>query len=406
MKTLTKWVKEGEAWLLAPATNANKKSSIPFYNANSDLARDISLAVLISLGARGLRVADAMTGVGIRAIRYAMAGADVVANDLAPSSLDLALESSRRNGVSDRILFQSADAREFLYASSNPNSRFDLVDIDPFGSPAPYVDAGLAATKAGGILAVTATDLATLCGHYPTAALEKYGALPLRSEFSHETALRLLISYIYRRARLQGMHIRPMLSFYADHYIRTFVRVEAHAIPEEGLAMGFLAYSRESRRRRWGLEPMVPLSAGEEVAGPLWLGKMWEREFVGRVMDAVVKRPSSFSRPERSVRLMSAISKELDGLPFFYTLSSILGGNIPKTAEVISKLKESGIQASGTHFDGQGIRFNPGDKDPKIFLKDALAKRTSQGIARRNRIYFSTFFSGRPWLDQRDFDER
>lgn len=41
---------------------------------------------------------------------------------------------------------------------------WDFVDIDPFGSCLPFLEAAVGGVADDGILAVAATDLATLCG--------------------------------------------------------------------------------------------------------------------------------------------------------------------------------------------------------------------------------------------------
>lgn len=41
---------------------------------------------------------------------------------------------------------------------------WDFIDVDPFGSCLPFLEAAVAGVKDGGLLAVAATDLAVLCG--------------------------------------------------------------------------------------------------------------------------------------------------------------------------------------------------------------------------------------------------
>ena len=37
--------------------------------------------------------------------------------------------------------------------------QFDCVDIDPYGSPSPFIDAAVQCVSEGGLLMVTATDM-------------------------------------------------------------------------------------------------------------------------------------------------------------------------------------------------------------------------------------------------------
>lgn len=48
----------------------------------------------------------------------------------------------------------------------------DVVDLDPYGTAAPFVDAAIGCIADGGLLAVTCTDLAVLAGsQYPEKRL-------------------------------------------------------------------------------------------------------------------------------------------------------------------------------------------------------------------------------------------
>ena len=68
---------------------------------------------------------------------------------------------------------------------------FDYIDVDPFGSPNPFLDAAIKRIARDGILAVTATDTAPLCGTYTNACRRKYWAVPLRNELMHEIGIRI-----------------------------------------------------------------------------------------------------------------------------------------------------------------------------------------------------------------------
>jgi tRNA (guanine26-N2/guanine27-N2)-dimethyltransferase len=47
----------------------------------------------------------------------------------------------------------------------------DVVDLDPYGSASPFIDAAIGSIADGGLLCVTCTDLAVLAGsQYPEKA--------------------------------------------------------------------------------------------------------------------------------------------------------------------------------------------------------------------------------------------
>lgn len=112
-----------------------------------------------------------------------------------------------------------------MYLSTSPEKRFDCIDIDPYGSPHRYLDGALQAIKDGGILLVTATDMAVLSGNAPDACYAKYGSVPLRMKCCHEMALRILLYCLDSIANRYGKYIVPLLSVSVDFYIRVFIRV-------------------------------------------------------------------------------------------------------------------------------------------------------------------------------------
>jgi tRNA G26 N,N-dimethylase Trm1 len=56
-----------------------------------------------------------------------------------------------------------------MYLSRKPEDRFDVVDLDPYGSAAPFLDAAVQSTADGGLICITCTDMAVLCGKEETS---------------------------------------------------------------------------------------------------------------------------------------------------------------------------------------------------------------------------------------------
>ena len=86
-------------------------------------------------------------------------------------------------------------ANAYLHSRFGRLERFAAVDVDPFGTPAPYVQGALAAADEGAMVSLTATDTATLCGVFPTVARRRYGANVVKGESPHEAAIRLLFGF-------------------------------------------------------------------------------------------------------------------------------------------------------------------------------------------------------------------
>jgi tRNA (guanine26-N2/guanine27-N2)-dimethyltransferase len=55
-----------------------------------------------------------------------------------------------------------------MYDTVGTKQKYDVVDLDPYGSAAPFVDGAIQAVSEGGLLCVTCTDLGILTGSgYP-----------------------------------------------------------------------------------------------------------------------------------------------------------------------------------------------------------------------------------------------
>lgn len=73
-----------------------------------------------------------------------------------------------------------------MFENRSPGKRFHVVDLDPYGCPSPFLDSAVQSVCIGGILMVTCTDMAVLCGNSPETCHVKYGAVSLKSIACHE----------------------------------------------------------------------------------------------------------------------------------------------------------------------------------------------------------------------------
>ena len=99
------------------------------------------------------------------------------------------------------------------------------MDVDPFGTPAPYLDCLLRSVENGGLISVTATDTAVLCGVYPKVCYRKYYGNPLRTKYAGEIGIRLLISSIALIASRLDLSITPIFSHGYRNYMRVYCKV-------------------------------------------------------------------------------------------------------------------------------------------------------------------------------------
>ncbi|KAK9684194.1 hypothetical protein RND81_10G193100 [Saponaria officinalis] len=123
-----------------------------------------------------IRVLEALSASGLRALRYTreVEGVDkVVALDNDEASVEACGRNIKYNGsvASKKVESNLADAR--VYMLTHPNE-FDVVDLDPYGSPSVFLDSAVQSVADGGMLMCTAMDMAVLCGGNAEVVYAKY----------------------------------------------------------------------------------------------------------------------------------------------------------------------------------------------------------------------------------------
>ena len=355
-----------EAWEYAPS-----KAPV-FYNPAMELNRDMAVLALQAyqrMVGREISVCEPLTGCGIRGVRFAtevQGVRKVVVNDINLEAARLAEFNVERNKLSKRVLVMNEDANLLLSRYAAPRKRFGFIDIDPFGSPVPYLDAALRALRNGGLLALTATDMAPLCGVHPQACVRKYGGKPLRTEYCHELAVRLLIGGLAMMAAKHDIGINVVFSHSTDHYIRVYAvtRYGAKQADNSARMMGYIlhCFACFHREPSKGLVPFLERECAEcgstlSVAGPLWLGKMLDETFCGLMEKEVDGR--GLKQEKRILKLLSIARNEAEAPLTYYVIDKIcdkLNLPIPPLIEIIDELKRAGFQASPTHFNSTGVR--------------------------------------------------
>jgi len=388
-----KAVREGLAEVLVPAEEIRAPKKAPvFYNPAMVVNRDIAVLVLRAWWARGgldrpLRACEPLCGCGVRGIRFALevpSVGEVMMGDLNPSAVRLSRENVRRNRVEERVRVELSDANVLLTQHSAPGRRFDYVDLDPFGSPAPFLDSAVRALRSRGLLALTATDMAPLCGVYVLACVRKYGAIPARVDYAKELAVRILLGALARVTGAHDMGIRPLLAHATDHYARAYcVLLRGQGKASESVSrLGWLAHcpscwERELLPGLGSLPERECPSCGRRrlIAGPLWTGRLFDSEFCHAVAEEANRVPWVSRRARRVLELLA---EEADGPPTYYSLPKLcdaLDLGLPPVRELVSALRERGWWASRTHFDPQGVRTNAPAKELVKAIRELVKAR-------------------------------
>ena len=379
---------EGRAVFYVPRESSSEvyvpSTRTVFYNPLMRLNRDIAVLALICYAdaeGRALSVGDPLAGCGVRGIRFALEVPlidRIEMNDLNPLAVGLQERNLALNGLSDIVGVSGLDANVFLSVHSAPDERFDFVDLDPFGSPVRFLDSAIRSLRNGGMMAVTATDMAALCGVHSSACRRKYFSTALRTEYCHELAVRILLGALVVAAAKYEFAVSPVFSHSSDHYIRSYACLTLNLRKTDDCLreLGYVAhcFSCFHRELFQGLIPDVPDECpicGKRIglAGPLWLGTLFNPGFVERMQR---KLPALCDSDPRLTRLLEVIMSEQNAPPTYYVIDRLadhLNVSVPKTVEVTRALSELGYAATPTHFHPKGIRTNA---PSKIFLETLL----------------------------------
>jgi len=358
---------EGNAKLRFDSNNA------VFYNPRMGLNRDIGVLFVKSHFRReGIRICDPMTASGVRAIRYASECSNVesvTASDVDPASIDYANRMIQLNHLTGRISVIQANAVALL--QNHAETRFDFVDLDPFGSPSPFIESALRSTADEGVLAATATDMAPLTGTRPAACFRKYGIVVTRTEFEKEIAVRVLAACLSLSAGRLQLGVKVVFSHASDHYARIYVQVnKGRPVANSSVKnLGFLEYCprclRRTTRELFEEYESKCNNCGSKVKvlGPLWLGKLWDPGLVARMNENAATISSS--RLSDLQTLLGRVAGEVEAPPFYRRVdktAQIIRTNPPRVREVVSALQSLGYAGTLTHFHPNAFRTDASDR--------------------------------------------
>jgi tRNA (guanine26-N2/guanine27-N2)-dimethyltransferase len=252
--------------------------------------------------------------------------------------------------------------------------------VDPFGSPVPYVDSAIRAIRNKGLLAATATDLAPLCGVHAKACVRKYGGKPLRTEYCHELAIRLLAGCTATLAAKHDSSIRVVFSHSTDHYIRVYAEIAygAKKADESVKNLGYILHCfnclhRENTKNPFvdSIEKCPECGSKMDYAGPLWLGKIFDKQFCELM--AQENMHVALRNSVKIVKLMGLAREEAEAPATYYVIDKIsnkLSLPVPSLITMLRTLHDNGFQAVATHFNSRGIRTDA----PALVLQNLLQK--------------------------------
>lgn len=279
-------------------------------------------------------ILDALSATGLRALRYVHEipfVTKVTANDLDPSATEAILRNVRHNKLEHAIKVTHGNAIAHMYTKiaahmalsekerfKGKSEKYDVVDLDPYGTAANFFDAAVQAVRDdGGLLCVTCTDAGVWASNgYPEKAFALYGGVPVKGLHSHEVGLRLILNGIATSAARYGLSIEPLLSLSIDFYGRVFVKVtKSPAAVKFAAGKTMVVYSCDAGCGAWTTQLLLknrsnPNKRGSgsfykhqasqgptanqncehcgfktHLAGPMYAGRMHNPDFIKRILD-------------------------------------------------------------------------------------------------------------------------
>ncbi|GAA6021147.1 hypothetical protein JCM8202_001874 [Rhodotorula sphaerocarpa] len=384
---------------------------------------------------------EALSATGLRAIRYAKELPllrYVIANDLSASAVEDIRRNIAYNGLAPKgiaslpgaeglpeeevkpgrewskadieeaklgkVRANEGDACVFMYQHRAEEARFDCVDLDPYGSAVPFLDAAMNAIADGGLMCVTCTDMGVLAGHnYPEKAFTHYGGVCVNAEYSHEVGLRLVLHALATTAARYGRYIEPQLSLSIDFYVRLFIRVrtgpkEVKALPSK---TSLVYYCHTCQTPHW--QPFgrvqervsakngnvnftyhVPSGPPEEVkgdkcgecggkfhvGGPMWSAPLHDKIFVRNMLAHVEEHAADFKTSDRIKGMLTVALNECEA-PLYFSpskMASLFHATCPPISTFGSALLNGGYEISRSHAVAGSIKTNA----PRTFVHDVI----------------------------------
>ena len=336
-----------------------------FYRPKSIITRDLGVlgAAILRQITPQLTVLDAMTGCGVRTLRYVLESqADFVWTNDGNSDLEpLIRQNLAANLLPESYQLTTLSLQRLLAQCLDKGDRFNWVDLDCFGSPAAHLSMAIATTQIGGCLYLAATDGKSLSGQNSSAALRQFNAYSRHHPAVHEQGVRILAGFAVQQARQRGLDLEPLFSFFCGQTYRVLLRLLPKA-PATEQNYGFLGYCHhcgQYHNVRWrslngahcqNHASIRPLT----LSGPMWLGPLHHSHFLAEMLTLAASWQWQNLLP-----LLTLMQAETPLPPCYIPLAEIGKRgkmDIPPRQSLIEALQHQGYQACRSSIVTQAIK--------------------------------------------------
>ncbi|MFA5382333.1 MAG: methyltransferase [Candidatus Micrarchaeia archaeon] len=331
-----------------------------FYNPHMELCRDISSLCVGAIKDK-LRICDGFSATGIRGIRYLKENENIESLSLVDAN-KYALPLMKKNIKHNKLPAKKAKAYDEDILQHLFGKDYNFIELDPFGSPQSFLRSAIGefASKSyikTAYLSITATDTAVLCGAKRKACIKLYHSFPLNNFLCHEVGLRILLANISYAATEYDFSIEPLFSLSHRHYFKIIIKLEkgAEKAVETSRKIGYLEFNPNTLEIQTN-ELSTNTNKNWEIAGPLWLGELHNKEILEEMKKLNEMR--NYKNKNELNKILDLLINEINMPVGFYTtdkLSRLLKKESPKLEKLISALNKK-YKTTKTHFDSMGFK--------------------------------------------------
>jgi len=341
-----------------------------FYNPAMKIVRNLNIEIYKNFAKEGYKFLDLLASVGANSIRIKkdLPFIEVYANDVSKKAVELLKNNTQINEVQINILNHNAKNLHCYL-----KEKFEIIDIDPFGSPLKFFPYVLNFLSKQTLLSLTATDIATLSGKNSETCLMRYGIFCVKNDMEREIGLRNLI---YKTITFFSsfQYLAKIIFGYSDrHFAKVYLILEKSSKKniEKFLKenVGFISFCENCLNKKIGFHEKCEFcNSNFKIIGPTYLGKLFDEKFVRKALENA-----------KYLDVKKIFAKVLEDFSEDYTLppitfnthliAKILKRNVKSIEHLKNELKNLGIKSSKSYLDPKSIRTSDYKTLREIFLK-------------------------------------
>lgn len=342
-----------------------------FYNPAMKIVRNLNVEIYKNYAKDGYKFLDLLASVGANSIRIKkdLPFIEVYANDVSKKAVELLKNNAKINEVQINILnYNAKNLHCYL------KEKFEIIDIDPFGSPIKFFPYVLNFLSKKTLLSLTATDIATLSGRNSETCLMRYGIFCVKNDMEREIALRNLIHKTI--TFFSSFQYLPKIVFsYSDrHFAKVYLVLEKSSKKkiEKMLKenVGFISFCENCLNKKIGIHEKCEIcNSSFKIIGPTYLGKLFDKNFVRKSLENT-----------KYLDVKKIFTKALEDFSEDYTLPPIsfnthliakkFKKNVRSIEYLRNELKNLDIKASKSYLDPKSIRTFDYKSLREIFLNE------------------------------------